>query len=522
MKQQVFIALVVSFFCGVHLAAAATDSFTVGLTYGTDTTPPTTPTGVQATSTGPHQIDLQWNPSTDNVQLAGYTVYQNGAAIATTTLTSYADTGLIASTSYTYTIEAFDTFHNRSTSSVPVTATTTSPAIIPVVTHTPTSTAVMPQTNGTKLDMRMSDLHITPHDTSVDFSWKTNVYSQFELRWGRLSAYDLGYIQDSALRRDHVTQITNLEPGTTYQYQLTGFNQRSQVYVLSSGSFATTGGVSIPPLNVSGLTAQVVGNDVHLQWSNPRDSRFARVRVVRNPFFYPMDPSDGAVVYEGRADRLFDVGVLSARTRQYYTVFTYDTDGAISSGAIVLASRPRASGIGNGGGTTTNSGGGTGTIPVGSSEGNSTTTTSGSITTQFADFYMTQGDRAIHATGDRFTITNQVPILVQVPYDRVPKHLKSIVMQIDGTTAYMLRVSKDAKTYDAYIPAITIGTHTITFTIYDYATHVMKELPGTLVVQQQHSVIPFNTRAIPPLYMWIGGASLFLLVLIAVLLRLWY
>ena len=54
-------------------------------------------------------------------------VYQVG----TTGTTSYADSGLVASTSYTYTVDAYNRFGNTSTQSQELIATTTPAAVTP-------------------------------------------------------------------------------------------------------------------------------------------------------------------------------------------------------------------------------------------------------------------------------------------------------------------------------------------------------------------------------------------------------
>src|SRR5947208_5275317 len=75
-----------------------------------DTTPPTVPTGVAATANGPTEIDLSWSASSDpGGGVAGYTVYRNGSPVGTPTGTSFADTGLAAATTYSYTVDAVDT-----------------------------------------------------------------------------------------------------------------------------------------------------------------------------------------------------------------------------------------------------------------------------------------------------------------------------------------------------------------------------------------------------------------------------
>src|SRR6185437_13234334 len=111
-----------------------------------DTTPPTVPTGVAASANGPTEIDLSWSPSSDpGGGVAGYTVYRNGSAVGTSTTTSFADTGLTASTTYSYTVDAVDTSNNHSAqSSPPVTATTDPDTTVPTAPATLTATAVSP------------------------------------------------------------------------------------------------------------------------------------------------------------------------------------------------------------------------------------------------------------------------------------------------------------------------------------------------------------------------------------------
>jgi chitodextrinase len=78
-----------------------------------DTQPPTTPTGLTVTGTTASSVSLAWNPSTDNVGVAGYGVY-NGALAGTTGSTSFAVSGLSCGSSYTLGVDAYDAAGNRS------------------------------------------------------------------------------------------------------------------------------------------------------------------------------------------------------------------------------------------------------------------------------------------------------------------------------------------------------------------------------------------------------------------------
>ena len=102
------------------LAALAQDS--VNFTgSGGDTTPPSVPSGLAATSVGQNSIDLSWQPSSDNVGVAGYQVYRNGVPLATSPGTSYVDATVAPGSSYEYAVAAFDTAGNVSAQSTPVT-----------------------------------------------------------------------------------------------------------------------------------------------------------------------------------------------------------------------------------------------------------------------------------------------------------------------------------------------------------------------------------------------------------------
>ena len=86
-----------------------------------DTTAPTAPTGLTAAAESESQINLSWSASTDNVGVTGYQIERcTGAScssfsqIATTTGTTYNNTGLLASTSYSYRVRATDAANNLS------------------------------------------------------------------------------------------------------------------------------------------------------------------------------------------------------------------------------------------------------------------------------------------------------------------------------------------------------------------------------------------------------------------------
>jgi hypothetical protein len=89
-----------------------------------DTSPPSTPTNVIGSALSSSQINVLWSASTDNVGVAGYTIFRNGAQVGNVTSTSYTDSGLNPSTTYSYTVRAYDAAGNTSPQSSSVTVTT--------------------------------------------------------------------------------------------------------------------------------------------------------------------------------------------------------------------------------------------------------------------------------------------------------------------------------------------------------------------------------------------------------------
>ncbi|MFY4723068.1 endo-1,4-beta-xylanase [Streptomyces sp. LaBMicrA B280] len=91
---------------------------------GTDTTAPTAPTGLAVSGTTASSVSLKWSASSDNVGVTGYDVYRGPTKVGSSTSTSYTDSGLSASTAYSYTVRAKDAAGNVSAASGAVTATT--------------------------------------------------------------------------------------------------------------------------------------------------------------------------------------------------------------------------------------------------------------------------------------------------------------------------------------------------------------------------------------------------------------
>ncbi|ACU75984.1 Glucodextranase N [Catenulispora acidiphila DSM 44928] len=107
-------------------------SNTVTTTTKTPVPPPNAPTGLTVSAAASTTVDLTWTAATDTSggTVGGYNIYRatgtgTAALVASTSGTSFTDTGLTPSTGYTYSVTATDTDGNESAASNSVTATTT-------------------------------------------------------------------------------------------------------------------------------------------------------------------------------------------------------------------------------------------------------------------------------------------------------------------------------------------------------------------------------------------------------------
>jgi hypothetical protein len=106
----------------------ATSAFLIDPGFAPDTTPPAAPAGLTATP-GPGQVTLSWTANGE-ADLAGYRVLRDGVQVASLgKVTSYVDSGLLSTRSYSYVVRAVDATGNVSASSASVSATPTAKTV---------------------------------------------------------------------------------------------------------------------------------------------------------------------------------------------------------------------------------------------------------------------------------------------------------------------------------------------------------------------------------------------------------
>ncbi len=135
-------------------AAGNTSAFSIPLEVATeapDTTPPSVPENLIATNISKNTLSLNWSVSTDNIEVAGYEIFQDHTSIGQTssTVLTFPVSGLSTATTYAFTIIAFDAAGNTSAFSDTLLVTT-----LDVIVYTDLNA------NNSNTDWTARDLHI--------------------------------------------------------------------------------------------------------------------------------------------------------------------------------------------------------------------------------------------------------------------------------------------------------------------------------------------------------------------------
>ncbi|MBU1102666.1 fibronectin type III domain-containing protein [Patescibacteria group bacterium] len=218
-----------------------------------DNQAPSIPTSLSATAVSSSQINLSWTASTDNVGISGYRIYRSGTQIATSATNSYSNSGLSASTAYTYTVAAYDAAGNVSAQSTAASATTqasdTTPPSISAVAATSVSA------------------------NSATITWTTNEAADSQVEYGLTTSYGSQTALNASLVTAHSVLLSNLSASTLYHFRVKSKDATSNLttsvdYTLTTIAVAPTLSVTLSanpnsgtaPLSEVGLTAVVSGN----------------------------------------------------------------------------------------------------------------------------------------------------------------------------------------------------------------------------------------------------------------------
>ncbi|MSU61700.1 MAG: hypothetical protein EXS31_04760 [Pedosphaera sp.] len=280
-----------------------------------DNTPPTIPTGLGTTVLNCGEVSLKWTASTDEGGSAvrGYRIFRSGSYVTevSAAVTSFTDTGLSPTATYSYTVSATDTAGNESLPSIAVPATTTA----------------------------CSDT--TPPSVPTDLLATTLDCSSVSLRWN--ASVDVGGsgIRGYRILRNgvYVTEVdashtafldTGLSPNRACVYRISAKDRSGNESSASQPGEATTlpCNDSAPPSSPTGLLAAALDcNQIILSWNASVDeggSGIRGYRIARNGVYVTEVPA--------AATKFIDSG-LSATHTYIYSLTAKDRSDNESSGS---------------------------------------------------------------------------------------------------------------------------------------------------------------------------------------------
>src|SRR5437016_4677894 len=192
--------------------------------------PPTTPTGLTRVSATSTQVALSWTASSDQcgASITGYKVYRGGSQMGTSATASYTDATTSGTTTYSYTVAAYDSLNLNSAQSTALSVTT------------PDTLAPTTPTGLTATDVNA---------VQINLSWSAST----DTGGSGLAGYKI-YRAGTQIGTSTTTTYsdTTLSANTTYSYTVKAYDGAGNLSAASNTASATTNGVpSTPPAQPS-------------------------------------------------------------------------------------------------------------------------------------------------------------------------------------------------------------------------------------------------------------------------------
>lgn len=348
---------------------------------------------------------------------------------------------------------------------------------------------------------------------SAVIEWKTDEPALCQVFWGTTQEYQEGILSETDFSPVHKASLISLLPETNYNFKISCKDSKNNQSETNNQRFST---LSLPdntaPANVSDFEAIPDNRQITLQWQNPADPDFKTIKIIRSQEFYPQNPWEGKLIFEGSTTSFVDIN-LSNGTRYYYTAFSYDFAGNFSSGALVSAV-PRSGEI----------------IPIDEILTEQQCLESGFYWYEnschqeqqvipgppevekldLKDFDFIQKGVRIFETEGNIDIQEKEPLTISIDYEKVPEVLKTIMVTLqkdNKTFSFLLRINQEKTAYLAsLVPPVESGIYPVVLSVLDYQNQMLKKVSTQLTVKEQAKSFSFIS--------WLNQYRIFIILII--------
>ena len=229
-----------------------------------DNTAPSAPANLRSTGNTAGEVDLAWDASTDNIGVSEYHIYRGGSQIGIVPASSlsYQDTTVAASTSYSYTVRAFDSAGNSSGDSNTVTVTTpagTSPPAPPtnLVASLSGTSVALTWTASTSGTVTGYNIYRAPHGQTLVrlASSGTTSYTDTGVAAG---SYDYGVTAVSTGGSESTAAVVTITVGSSFSGGITTGASRTTPVTTAAASWT----VNLPAFSAGDFVVIWLGNNL--------------------------------------------------------------------------------------------------------------------------------------------------------------------------------------------------------------------------------------------------------------------
>jgi fibronectin type 3 domain-containing protein len=301
-----------------------------------DVTSPSAPTGLSVNPTSTYastssiQVTLSWSASTDNVGVAGYYVYRDGAKITTSTApliaTSYVDTLPPGMWTYSYKVAAYDASGNLSAYS--------SSTAFAVMSDT------VPPTAPTQLTAKQTSL------SGITLAWTASTDNI------GVTGYDV-YRNGQLLGTSASTSYfdTSLMAGALTTYTVAAYDAAGNVSPWSASVALMATSDNVPPSPPSGVSAIAGSSSIEVSWNPSADAvaianyvvfkNDSQIATIASTSYIDTTPAMGSNIYRVIAT---NAGGISSASSAAANVNWYPAASTTAVASVPVTAVPNAVG----------------------------------------------------------------------------------------------------------------------------------------------------------------------------------